>query len=91
MILAEGVDLLIHDAQYFDREYAERVGWGHSSVAHAVEFARRADAARLVLFHHDPLHADGDLDHVGERAAELWNGNGAAPPVLAHEGMELEV
>ena len=89
--LADGSDLLFHDGQYTEDEYDRRVGWGHSSVAHAVEFARRSDAARLVLFHHDPLHGDGDLDQVGGRAEELWNGNGAAPPVLAHEGMELEV
>jgi phosphoribosyl 1,2-cyclic phosphodiesterase len=30
--LASGVDLLIHDAQYTDDEYAVRIGWGDSSV-----------------------------------------------------------
>ena len=30
--LAAGVDVLIHDAQYSDAEYAERPGWGHSAV-----------------------------------------------------------
>ena len=31
--LAAGVDLLLHDAQFTDVEYPERVGWGHSSVS----------------------------------------------------------
>src|SRR5438093_1203901 len=30
--LAEGADLLIHDAQYNHAEYEERIGWGHSSI-----------------------------------------------------------
>src|SRR5918994_4111446 len=50
--LAHGVDVLLHDAQFTEREYHARVGWGHSSVAHAVEFARLAEGGQLVLFHH---------------------------------------
>ncbi len=89
--LADGTDLLFHDGQYTEDEYPGRVGWGHSSVAHAVQFAQRSQAERLVLFHHDPLHGDAALDTLSGRAEELWNGNGAAPPMLAYEGMELEV
>jgi phosphoribosyl 1,2-cyclic phosphodiesterase len=60
--LAAGVDLLIHDAQSTDEEYAERVGWGHSTFAHATAFAALAGARRLVAFHHDPAHDDDFLD-----------------------------
>jgi phosphoribosyl 1,2-cyclic phosphodiesterase len=88
--LASGVDLLLHDAQFTDDEYSERVGWGHSSVTHAVTFAQRAGVGRLVLFHHDPWHADGVLDEIEDRARELWNGTGE-PPLLAREGLELKV
>ena len=38
--LVAGVDLLIHDAQYTAEEYAERTGWGHSTMADAVALAR---------------------------------------------------
>ena len=62
--LAEGVDLLIHDAQYTDDEYAEKVGWGHSAVAHAVAFSRLVGARKLVAFHHDPTHADETIDRL---------------------------
>jgi phosphoribosyl 1,2-cyclic phosphodiesterase len=62
--LAAGVDLLIHDAQYTDAEYADRVGWGHSTIAHALGFARLAGARRLVTFHHDPSHDDATLDRL---------------------------
>jgi phosphoribosyl 1,2-cyclic phosphodiesterase len=52
--LAAGADLLIHDAQYDDREYETRAGWGHSTIRRAIEFAALAEVGRLVLFHHDP-------------------------------------
>jgi phosphoribosyl 1,2-cyclic phosphodiesterase len=60
--LARDVDLLIHDAQYDDAEYRQRVGWGHSTFEHALEFAQLAGAKQLVPFHHDPAHDDDMLD-----------------------------
>lgn len=89
--LADGVDVLLHDCQFAESEYAERVGWGHSSVAHAVGFARRAEVGRLVLFHHDPDRTDEAVDLLVERACELWDGRGGLPPVAACEGMAVEV
>ncbi len=72
--IAEGVDMLFHDCQFSEAEYLSRVGWGHSSVAHAVGFARRSMARRLVLFHHDPDRSDDGVDRLVERAGELWDG-----------------
>jgi phosphoribosyl 1,2-cyclic phosphodiesterase len=62
--LAVGADLLIHDAQYTDAEYAERAGWGHSSIRQAFAFAALAEVQQLVPFHHDPSHSDGELDDL---------------------------
>jgi phosphoribosyl 1,2-cyclic phosphodiesterase len=62
--LAAGADLLIHDAQYTDEEYARCVGWGHSTYRHAFEFAARVGAKEVVLFHHDPSHDDEMLEHL---------------------------
>jgi phosphoribosyl 1,2-cyclic phosphodiesterase len=89
--LAEGVDVLLHDCQFTEDEYPERVGWGHSSVAHAVEFARKANVGRLVLFHHDPDRSDAGVERLEERAAELWDGKDGEPPLAAHEGMTIEL
>ncbi|HEV8440114.1 MAG TPA: MBL fold metallo-hydrolase [Methylomirabilota bacterium] len=79
--LAAGVDLLIHDAQYSVAEYRERVGWGHSSLPQAVDFAAASRVQRLVTFHHDPGHDDLYLDrlmdqerHSSEPAIELIPG-----------------
>lgn len=65
-VLAEGVDVLIHDAQYTDEEYISRVGWGHSSIAHLAAFAAMTQPGKLVTFHHDPSHTDEDLDKLHE-------------------------
>lgn len=88
--LCRGAGVLLHDAQYFEDEYGERVGWGHSSVDAAVSFARAVDARRLVLFHHEPNHSDRTLEALEDRARELTGGD-VAPPVLAREGMTLEL
>ncbi len=62
--LAKETQLLIHDAQYTDEEYERKVGWGHSSIAHAVAYSRHVGAERLVAFHHDPAHSDESLDRL---------------------------
>ena len=64
--LAKGTDLLIHDSQYTDAEYPSHTGWGHSTIGHAVALAENAGARCLVTFHHDPDHADADLDAMHE-------------------------
>ncbi len=81
--LARGADLLIHDAQYTESEYASRVGWGHSTMQQTVEFARLARIKQLVPFHHDPSHTDGDLDRLfAELIAET------RPPFAVTPGVE---
>jgi phosphoribosyl 1,2-cyclic phosphodiesterase len=91
--LARDADLLIHDGQYADEEYPDHLGWGHSALSHALAFARRTDARRTLLFHHDPLHSDDWLDAHGARAAAAWEAGGGAPGAvtLAREGARLEV
>lgn len=60
--LAEGVDLLLHDAQFTTDELASRTHYGHSAVAYAVELGKRAAARRVLLFHHDPTRTDDEVD-----------------------------
>jgi phosphoribosyl 1,2-cyclic phosphodiesterase len=67
-LLARGVDLLVHDAQYSFAEYPAHVGWGHSALEHALAFARLADVRHLVTFHHDPGHSDDDIDRLTAEA-----------------------
>jgi phosphoribosyl 1,2-cyclic phosphodiesterase len=68
--LARGASLLLHDCQYTDEEYPLHIGWGHSPLSDALIFAHRAQAERVLLFHHDPLHSDEFLDTLGDDAVE---------------------
>ncbi len=87
--LAEGVDLLIHDAQYTVEEYRARVGFGHSSIYDAVKFAGMARVGRCLLFHHDPAHSDEELDRLfGELVDQVQPEFEVIPAV---EGEELIV
>lgn len=68
--VAHDADLLIHDTQYTTEEYAERIGWGHSSVEQCLTFARLARVKHLVAFHHDPARADDALYRVVSQASK---------------------
>ncbi len=69
MALAEGCDLLIHDAQYLDEELAARADFGHSAASYAVELAEAASVPRVLLFHHDPPRTDDEIDALVARYA----------------------
>ena len=62
--LCDGVDLLIHDAQYTAEEFPAKATWGHCTVDYAVHVAQESGAARLALFHHDPTHDDDTVDAI---------------------------
>ena len=74
-----GADLVIHDAQYTHEEYANRLGWGHSTVEYATDVALAAGVKRLALFHHDPGHNDDMIDRLVA----------AATPCAREMGVEL--
>jgi len=91
--LASGASLLIHDCQYTDEEYPSHIGWGHSPLSDALVFAHRAQAERVLLFHHDPLHSDDLLDAIGDDVARRVS-HFAKPAdwvELARESCEIEL
>jgi phosphoribosyl 1,2-cyclic phosphodiesterase len=91
--LAHRATLLVHDCQYTDEEYPAHEGWGHSSLSDALIFARRSEAQRLLLFHHDPLHTDEFLDGMHGTAMARWAELGGPSGVveLAAEHVELDI
>lgn len=68
--LAAGADILLHDAQYTREEYKAKVGWGHSSIEDALQFAASTEVKHLYLMHHDPSHTDAQLDDMYKRLKE---------------------
>lgn len=91
--LAHGATVLVHDGQYTNDEYPPRMGWGHSKLSDVLAFARRVDAERLVVFHHDPLHSDDFLDALHGSALERWTELGGHPSQVefAAERRELVI
>jgi phosphoribosyl 1,2-cyclic phosphodiesterase len=87
-----GADLLIHDSQYQGSEYADHVGWGHSTVEYVVDLARRAGVARVALFHHDPNRTDEQVDELLALARRHAASVGYRGEVFAaSEGMTVEL
>ncbi len=70
MELCDGVDLLIHDAQYTASELPYRLHFGHSAADYAVGLAHASGARRVLLFHHDPDRTDAEVAAI-EQAMRL--------------------
>jgi phosphoribosyl 1,2-cyclic phosphodiesterase len=83
----KGADVLIHDAQYTTPDYQQnKQGFGHSTVAMAVEAARQAQVGMLVLFHHEPTYDDERLDQMEMEARSVFPRS-----YSAYEGMEIDL
>jgi ribonuclease BN (tRNA processing enzyme) len=86
-------DLVIHDGQFTLNEYAEKIGWGHSTVEYAVAMCRAAGATRLALTHHDPLRTDHAIEEIVSNARDDQCGIAPALDIFAAaegQGFELK-
>jgi len=70
LALAEGVDVLVHDAQYTAEELPARGAFGHAAAEYAVALGVEAGAGQVVLFHHDPWRTDDEVDAIVARFAD---------------------
>lgn len=71
--LARNADLLLHDGEYTEEEYQNRIGWGHSSIEGAIDFGRLCGVRKLGIFHHDPLNTDERLEQMFKSSMEKRN------------------
>lgn len=85
LAVLEGVDVLIHDAQFLAEERPRAVDYGHATVDEAIALARRASVGRLVLFHHGPHRTDAALDRI----AQDYGAQGSV--LVAREGMVVDL
>ena len=88
MAMLDGVEVLIHDAQFLEGERPVAVDYGHATVEDSIKLAESCGARTVVLFHHSPARTDAALDEIATWAA------GLAPDltvVVAREGMALDV
>ena len=89
--LCSGVDLLIHDAQYDDAEFAQKFDWGHCTYDYALEVARQSGVKRLALFHHDPGRDDGQLDEIAQVMAKAGASAGLEEVFVASERLRVSL
>jgi phosphoribosyl 1,2-cyclic phosphodiesterase len=84
----DGVDVLLHDAQFVDAERRLAADYGHATVEDCIALAQQVSARALVLIHHSPARTDDALDAIDawarERADDLV-------VVTAREGDLLDV
>lgn len=65
----KNADYLVHDAQFTEREYRSRRGWGHSTFEQALALAHEAGVRHLGFFHHDPNREDTALAALEKKYA----------------------
>lgn len=88
--LCDGVDLLIHDAQYTPEQFEERRNWGHCTMDYASEVASQSGAKSLALFHHDPSNNDEILTALVEEQRRLGESRGIVEVFGAVEGESVK-
>ena len=84
----EGVDVLVHDAQFLEGERPVAVDYGHATVEDSIKLAQACRVGTLVLFHHSPARNDDALDDIAAWAQSLATD---VEVVIAREGMTLDV
>jgi ribonuclease BN (tRNA processing enzyme) len=89
--LCQGADLLVHDGQYTDDEFAAKADWGHSTAAYAVHVAAETGVKRLLLSHHDPSHTDRELDRILNQARRLPEAKLVEDVSSAHESQTIDL
>lgn len=89
--LCDGVDVLIHDAQYTREEFADKYYWGHCTVEYALFVAQEAGAKRLVMYHHDPSRTDDQLDVLLAQVRDLAASTPVSEVLAAYEGLTISL
>ena len=83
------MDLLLHDAMYFDDHYEGTRGFGHCSVELFCEFIRSLDNPGIVVpFHQEPGYSDDERDLLIRQVRERLPDIEVREP---HEGAVFEV
>lgn len=92
LALFQNADILIHDAQYTQKDYKTKRGWGHSCYIDVIHMAIEADVKELYLFHHDPNHDDDAIETIYQHALEIIKENKSSLNCyVAKEGITIDI
>ncbi len=88
----EGVDVLVHDAQYDENDLPGKHGWGHSLIAQVRQLAVDAQVRNLVMYHHDPERIDAELDEIAIENARFFKSQRSRIGAhIAAEGLVIDL
>ena len=86
-------DLVIMDTMYSLADAVSmKADWGHSSNVVAVDLCHRAQARRLVMFHHEPIFNDNTIRKIHLdtiRYEKLMRKASALEVLCAYDGLEV--
>jgi len=85
--VAEGCDVLIHDAQFSDKEKMLHPHWGHSTWKEAAQVGLEVTAGTTVAFHHSAWATDEFLLGTVEKELQAINPNS----LVGFEGLEINL
>ena len=83
--VAEGADLLIHEATFADEEQPRAIETGHATAREAGEVAAKAGVRQLALTHLSARYSVNASELLGQ-AREVFS-----ETIVARDGMEIEV
>jgi len=83
-----GATCLVHDAQFSEREYKERRGWGHSTYEQVITLAKEAGVRNLGFTHHDPNRKDTDLRALERKYKDSCKNKGCTFRLFAVREMD---
>ena len=88
----ENADLLVHDAEFNEKEYSWTKGWGHSRYTDALRLASESNVRRFGLFHHNQERSDAAIDDIETDCVNRLHAQKSSVECFAvHQGLELQL
>jgi phosphoribosyl 1,2-cyclic phosphodiesterase len=91
LALIQGVDLLVHDAQFLEHERSTADLFGHATVDEAIRLATEGGVGTLLLFHHGPERTDDELDAIADQVISTMNPVSDLRILIAAEGQVIDL
>jgi ribonuclease BN (tRNA processing enzyme) len=89
---SQGADLLIHDAEFMEKDYKKARTWGHSVYKDTLRLALDAGVKKLGLYHHNQDRTDDDIDNIVADCREMIGKASSCLDCFAvYQDMEMEV
>jgi len=83
--------IFTQEPQYTQDEYESgKKGWGHSPIEDTIDVVKGNEVKKLVLFHHDPVRTDKQLDQLCKIHCKPCMKNNTAVS-FAVEGTQVDI